>query len=123
MRNIINRHFKVQRNDGTIKEFVLLQDSGQFKSVCYDYLDSRGCTTKALTGHDVSISDTLDECKKRTKKLVLLQEIMETQNIDNEYEAEQILKFGEIRVTRQEMIDAVNSGDADYARSIFAKTM
>lgn len=123
MKNIINRHFKVTRADGTTKEFILLYEGGFYKSVCYDYLDSHGYTIKALTGHDVSISDTLEECKKRTKKLVLLQEIMETQNIDNEYEAEQILKFGEIRVTRQEMIDAVNSGDADYARSIFAKTM
>lgn len=123
MKNIINRHFKVTRADGTTKEFVLLRDGDNYKSVCYDYIDSNGCVTKPLTGHDVSISDTLEGCKERTKKLVLLQEIMETQNIDNEYEAEQILKFGEIRVTRQEMIDAVNSGDADYARSIFAKTM
>lgn len=120
MRNIINRHFKVQRNDGTIKEFVLLQDNGQFKSVCYDYLDSHGCTTKALTGHELSISDTLEECKAKTRRLVLVKEIIENQNV-TENEAEQILDFGEIRVTSAELIEAINSKDTERVRALFAK--
>ena len=111
MRNIINRHFKVTRADGTTKEFVLLQDGANYESVCYDFLDRHGYTTKPLTGHELSISDTLEECKRKTKRLVLVQEIMENHEGITEWEAEQILDFGEIRVTSQELIDVINRGD------------
>lgn len=111
MRNIINRHFKVTRADGTTKEFVLLQDGANYKSVCYDFLDRHGYTTKPLTGHELSISDTLEGCKRKTKRLVLVQEIMENHEGITEWEAEQILDFGEVRVTSQELIDVINRGD------------
>lgn len=111
MRNIINRHFKVTRADGTTKEFVLLQDGANYESVCYDFLDRHGYTTKPLTGHELSISDTLEECKRKTKRLVLVQEIMENHEGITEWEAEQILDFGEVRVTSQELVDTINRGD------------
>lgn len=111
MRNIINRHFKVTRADGTTKEFVLLQDGANYESVCYDFLDRHGYTTKPLTGHELSISSTLEECKRKTKRLVLVQEIMENHEGITEWEAEQILDFGEVRVTSQELIDVINRGD------------
>ena len=120
MKNIITRHYKVERNDGTVKEFVLLQENGQFKSVCYDYLDSRGCTTKALTGHELSISDTLEGCKAKTRRLVLVKEIIENQNV-TENEAEQILDFGEVRVTHKELIEAIDSKDMERVRTLLEK--
>lgn len=123
MKNIINRHFKVTRADGTTKEFILLCEDGFYKSVCYDYLDSHGYTIKALTGHDVSISDTLEECKRRTKRLVLVQEIMETHEGITEWEAEQILDFGEVRVTSQEVVDAINRGDVTVFEKLKQEVM
>lgn len=114
---LIIKSYAVAKENGGFERFVIYKDdNGMYCGLNYKELDENGNCKRALRGHDVNIARSLNECLERVQRSVRLAEIMETHGVTNEYEADQLLRFGEVRVTFAEFMAAFERGDAETIR-------